>query len=69
MTNTTPPPLVPPEEKQIKQKRIEDLKLGMAEEPIEPYDEDFNKKMEPEVLMIGHITLEEVQVRKYVVKE
>ena len=63
-TSATPPPLVPQEEKQVQQKQIHTLKLGMADEQIERYDEQFNKKVEDEILMIGHISLEEVQVRR-----
>ena len=62
-TTASPPPLVLPEEKHAKQRRIEELKQGLANEPIDLYDEDFEKRMEEEVLMIGNISLEMVQVQ------
>jgi len=61
-TTASPPPLVLPEEKHAKQRRIEELKQGLANEPIDLYDEDFEKRMEEEILMIGNISLEMVQV-------
>lgn len=62
-TTASPPPLVLPEEKHAKQRRIEELKQGLANEPIDLYDEDFEKRMEEEILMIGNISLEMVQVQ------
>ena len=61
-TTASPPPLILPEEKHAKQQRIDELKQGLANEPIELYDEEFEKRMEDEVLMIGNISLEMVQV-------
>lgn len=61
-TTASPPPLILPEEKHAKQRRIDELKQGLANEPIELYDEEFEKRMEDEVLMIGNISLEMVQV-------
>lgn len=62
-TTASPPPLVLPEEKHAKQRRIEELKQGLANEPIDLYDEDFEKRMEEEILMVGNISLEMVQVQ------
>ena len=64
-TTALPPPLILPEEKYAKQRRIEELKQGLANEPIDLYDEEFEKKMEEEILMIGNISLEMVQVCLY----
>ena len=61
-TTASPPPLILPEEKHAKQRRIEELKQGLANESIDPYDEEFEKRMEEEILMIGNISLEMVQV-------
>lgn len=61
-TTTSPPPLILPEEKHAKQRRIEELKQGIANDPIDLYDEEFEKRMEDEILMIGNISLEMVQV-------
>ena len=66
-TAASPPPLILPEEKHAKQRRIDELKQGLANEPIELYDEEFEKKMEDEILMIGNISLEMVQVQLYVI--
>lgn len=60
-TTASPPPLILPEEKHAKQRRIDELKQGLANEPIELYDEEFEKRIEDEVLMIGNISLEMVQ--------
>ena len=61
-TTALPPPLILPEEKHAKQRRIEELKQGIANDPIDLYDEEFEKRMEDEILMIGNISLEMVQV-------
>jgi len=61
-TTASPPPLILPEEKHSKQRRIEELKQGIANDPIDLYDEEFEKRMEDEILMIGNISLEMVQV-------
>lgn len=61
-TAASPPPLILPEEKHAKQRRIEELKQGIANDPIDLYDEEFEKRMEDEILMIGNISLEMVQV-------
>ena len=66
-TAASPPPLILPEEKHAKQRRIDELKQGLANEPIELYDEEFEKKMEDEILMIGNISLEMVQVQLYAI--
>ena len=44
-------------------KKISDLKLELEEEDIGPYMEDFDEGVKDDVLMIGSISLEEVQVR------
>ena len=61
-TTAAPPPLILPEEKHAKQRRIDELKQGLANEPIDDYDDEFEKRMEEEILMIGNISLEMVQV-------
>ena len=61
-TTAAPPPLILPEEKHAKQRRIDELKQGLANEPIDDYDDEFEKRMEDEILMIGNISLEMVQV-------
>ena len=61
-TTASPPPLLLPEEKYAKQRRIEELKQGVANDPIDYYDEEFEKRMEDEILMVGNISLEMVQV-------
>lgn len=61
-TTASPPPLILPEEKHAKQRRIEELKQGIANDPIDLYDEEFEKRVEDEILMIGNISLEMVQV-------
>lgn len=58
---TLPPPLLLPEEKHAKHRRIEELKQGVANDPINYYDEEFEKRVEDELLMIGNISLEMVQ--------
>ncbi|XP_068706194.1 uncharacterized protein [Montipora foliosa] len=60
-TTASPPPLLLPEEKYAKQRRIEELKQGVANDPIDYYDEEFEKRMEDEILMVGNISLEMVQ--------
>ncbi|CAH3160843.1 unnamed protein product [Porites lobata] len=60
-TTASPPPLILPEEKHAKQRRIEELKQGIANDPIDLYDEEFEKRVEDEILMIGNISLEMVQ--------
>ena len=59
---TLPPPLLLPEEKHAKHRHIEELKQGVANDPIYYYDEEFEKRVEDELLMIGNISLEMVQV-------
>lgn len=62
-TTASPPPLILPKERQAKQRRVEELKQGVANESIDLYDDDFEKRMEEEILMIGNISLEMVQVQ------
>ena len=64
-TSASPPPLILPEEKHAKQRRVDELKQGLANEPIDLYDEEFEKRMEEEILMIGNISLEMVQVQLF----
>lgn len=45
-----------------KYKYIDELKLQMADSTVEKYVEDFHQDVEDEILMIGSISLEEVQV-------
>ena len=61
-TSSLPPPLLEPDEQKEKQRQVQELKVGLAEEPIGAYVDDFEKRMEDEILMIGNISLEEVQV-------
>ena len=61
-TSAPPPPLFEPEEQREKQRQVQELKVGLADEPIGAYVDEFEKRMEDEVLMIGNISLEEVQV-------
>jgi hypothetical protein len=61
-TSDPPPPVIQPEDKAQQQNKIDELKLGLAEERIDTYLDDFERRMEEEILMIGQISLEEVQV-------
>ncbi|EDO30431.1 predicted protein, partial [Nematostella vectensis] len=60
-TTSPPPPVIKPEEKEPQTRRIQELKQGLAEEPILEYIEEFEKKMQEEIVMIGQISLEEIQ--------
>ncbi|KAK3743337.1 hypothetical protein QZH41_013912, partial [Actinostola sp. cb2023] len=60
-TTSPPPPVIQPEDKVSQQGKIDELKLGLAEEKINSYLDDFENRMEEEILMIGQISLEEVQ--------
>lgn len=44
-------------------KKISELKLQLEEENIEEYVQEFDETVEDDMLMIGSISLEEVQVR------
>jgi len=68
-TTSPPPPVIQPEDKVSQQGKIDELKLGLAEEKINSYLDDFENRMEEEILMIGQISLEEVQVNTIKWKE
>ena len=51
------------EKQKAKYQYIDELKLQMADSNVEKYVEDFHQDVEDEILMIGSITLEDVQVR------
>ena len=57
-----PPSLYDNDQHRNTQRNVEDTKLAMAEEEIGWYLEEFEKRVEEEVLMIGNISLSEVQV-------
>jgi hypothetical protein len=50
------------EKQKAKYQYIDELKLQMADSTVEKYVDDFHQNVEDEVLMIGSITLEDVQV-------
>ncbi|XP_028404973.1 uncharacterized protein LOC114527499 isoform X2 [Dendronephthya gigantea] len=49
------------EKQKAKYQYIDELKLQMADSTVEKYVEDFHQDVEDEILMIGSITLEDVQ--------
>ena len=57
-----PPDLFRRPEQEPNYKNISSLKLELEEEPIDPYIERFEDDVRDDVLMIGNISLEEVQV-------
>jgi hypothetical protein len=50
------------EKQKAKYEYIDELKLQMADAPVEKYVDDFHQNVEDEILMIGSISLEDVQV-------
>ena len=60
---TAPPNMFENEEQKIFQKHVQDLKQGLAEEEIRVYLDEFEERVEQEILMIGNISLEDVQVK------
>jgi hypothetical protein len=50
------------EKQQAKYQYIDELKLQMADSTVEKYVDDFHQNVQDEILMIGSITLEDVQV-------
>ena len=50
------------EKQKAKYQYIDELKLQMADSTVEKYVDDFHQNVEDEILMIGSITLEDVQV-------
>ena len=50
------------EKQKGKYEYIDELKLQMADSAVEKYVEDFHQNVEDEILMIGSISLEDVQV-------
>ena len=61
-TEGQPPSLFTRPEHVPNYRKISQLKLQMEEEEIEGYVEDFEKTIHDDVLMIGSISLDEVQV-------
>lgn len=57
-----PPSLFAQPEHAPRYKKISELKLRLEEEDIAPYVDDFEEGVKDDVLMIGSITLEDVQV-------
>ena len=57
-----PPSLFTQPEHVPRYKKISELKLRLEEEDIAPYVDDFEEGIKDDVLMIGAITLEDVQV-------
>lgn len=53
------------EKQKAKYEYIDELKLQMADSTVEKYVDDFHQNVEDEILMIGSITLEDVQVEKF----
>lgn len=53
------------EKQKAKYQYIDELKLQIADSSLEKYVDDFNDTVEDEILMIGSITLEDVQVKDY----
>ena len=64
-SKASPPSLFGTAQQQEMHRYVEELKLGLAEEEISEYLDEFEKQVEEEVLMIGSISLEEVQVGKF----
>ena len=60
---TAPPNMFENEEQKIFHKHVQDLKQGLAEEEIKVYLDEFEERVEQEILMIGNISLEDVQVK------
>ncbi len=60
-----PPSLFGNEQQRHMHQSIDQMKLALAEEEIGGYLEEFEKQVEEEVLMIGSIGLEEVQVKNF----
>jgi hypothetical protein len=50
------------EKQKAKYQYIDELKLQMADSTVEKYVDDFHQNVQDEILMIGSITLEDVQV-------
>ena len=50
------------EKQQAKYGYIDELKLQMADSAVQEYVDDFHQNVEDEILMIGSISLEDVQV-------
>ena len=50
------------EKQKAKYQYIDELKLQMADSTVEKYVDDFHQNVEDEIVMIGSITLEDVQV-------
>lgn len=59
---TSPPSIMDSDQQKIHQKQVLELKQGLAEEEIKVYLDEFEKQVEQEILMIGNISLEDVQV-------
>ncbi|XP_057308593.1 uncharacterized protein LOC130646936 [Hydractinia symbiolongicarpus] len=58
---TSPPSIMESDQQKIHQKQVLELKQGLAEEEIKVYLDEFEKQVEQEILMIGNISLEDVQ--------
>ena len=52
------------DKQQAQYKYINELKTQMADSKVDEYIEDFHQNVEDEILMIGSISLEDVQVGK-----
>ena len=59
------PSLFDSDKQQAKYKYIDELKLQIADSAVDRYVQDFNQNVEDEILMIGSVSLEEVQVRGF----
>ena len=66
---TSPPPLFENEEQEHMHKRVNELKQGLAEEEIQMYLDEFEQKVEEEILMIGTVSLEDVQMEERRLRE
>lgn len=59
---TSPPSILDNEQQRRYQQQVHDLKQGLAEEEIKVYLDEFEQRVEEEILMIGNISLDDVQV-------
>ena len=60
-----PPTLFARPELQDNYKKISELKTKIVEEEFEPYVDNFERDIQDDVLMIGKVSLEEIQVEYF----
>ena len=63
---TSPHSILESDQQSIYNKQVQNLKQGLAAEEIMVYLDDFEEQVKQEILMIGNISLGEVQVQSII---